>query len=505
MNESADSVPLMEMKGITKRFPGVKALDDVSLALDKGEVLGLLGENGAGKSTLIKILAGTYTMDAGQLLLEGKPVEISNPAVGKRLGIRVIYQELNTLDHLSVAENIFLGDLPLEGLGRVSWKRMKSMASEVLGRLRVDIDPTALAGSLTTGEKQIVEIARAIAPRPSAKEAKIMIMDEPTAALGEKEEEILFLIVRNLRMQGISIVYISHKLSEIFRITDRVAVLRDGRLIGARRTRETNRDELVKMMVGRELADMYPKKKIPIGPEVLLRVEGFSCGNDFQDASFELRKGEILGFFGLSGSGRSALLGSIFGAHPREKGRLFVRGEEVNITHPCLARRRALGLVPISRKEEGVALSMSVQGNITMANIDDLGKGFLLNRSTESARSTKWVDRLKIKTPSVSTLVDSLSGGNQQKVVLAKWLESGAEVFIMNEPTRGIDVGSKVEIYTLMDRLCEEGKGVIMSSTELMEILSIPDRIVVMARGRITATFSREEADKEKLVHAASL
>lgn len=490
---------ILEMKNISKTFPGVKALAQVSLDLYRGEVLGLLGENGAGKSTLIKILAGTYNKDSGEIYIDKQSVQITSPAVGKKLGIRVIYQELSTLDYLSVSENIFLGDLPVERLGRVNWRKMKEDARDILKRLRVDLDPSILTGGLTTGQKQIVEIARAL-----AKKAKILVMDEPTAALGEREEEILFYIIQNLKVQGISVIYISHKLSEIFRITDRVAVLRDGRLIGIKKTSETNKDELVKMMVGRELTDMYPKKKIPPG-DVILEVNDFGYGNIFRDVNFDLRQGEILGFFGLAGSGQTALLNSIFGAHPRDRGTLFIEGREVDINHPSLARKNRLGLVPISRKEEGVTLSMSVENNITMANIGGIGRGMFINKSIERERSRKWVAQLNIKTPSLTTLVDYLSGGNQQKVVLAKWLESGAGVFILNEPTRGIDVGSKVEIYMLMEKLCEEGNAVIMSSTELMEIISIPDRIIVMAKGRIAATFNREEADKEKLVHAASL
>ncbi len=490
---------LLQMEGISKVFPGVKALDSVDLELAKGEVLGLLGENGAGKSTLIKILAGTYQKDAGRIFVNGKNVDIIDPSTGKELGIRVIYQELNTLDYLSVAENIFLGELPAAKGGFVQWKRMRDNAKKILSMMKVDIDPDQLAGTLTTGQKQIIEIARAL-----SKEAKILVMDEPTAAIGEKEEKILFAIIDNLRKQGISIIYISHKLSEIFEITDRVIVLRDGKLIGTKRTDETNRAELIKMMVGRDLLDMYPKEKVPIG-DTILTVENLSYKDEVKNASFSLKRGEILGLFGLEGSGRTTLLKTVFGAYKKDTGTITINGEVVSLSHPYHAKNEGLSLVPISRKEEGVSLTMSVAENITMTSIELLGKGMRFDKHDMRQKADKWIQNLQIKTPSSATAVDSLSGGNQQKVAVAKWLESEAEVFIFNEPTRGIDVGAKVEIYKLMERLCAEGKAVIMSSSELMEIISIPDRIIVMAQGEITAEFDPEQVDKEELVHAASV
>jgi ABC-type sugar transport system ATPase subunit len=471
----------------------------VSLDLRKGEALGLLGENGAGKSTLIKILAGTYRMDAGQIILEGRKVEMADPGVAKKMGIRVIYQELNTLDHLSVAENIFLGDLCRTPLGTIDWRRIHDESRKVLQSLNVKLDTGTVVGRLTTGQKQIVEIARAFSKR-----SRIIVMDEPTASLGEKEEEILFSIIRTLKQQGIGIIYISHKLSEIFTVADRVMVLRDGKLVGSRETPQTSRSELVRMMVGRELTEMYPKRQIPIG-ETLLEARGLCAGNDFQNISFSVRSGEIVGLFGLEGSGRTALIMNIFGAHPRDSGELYLAGRKVNAGHPSSSKKLGVGLIPMSRKEEGVTLSMSVADNIVMTNIEQLGKGIFLDRSEQRRKAAKWIASLSIRTPSMDTEVDSLSGGNQQKVVIAKWLESGARIFLMNEPTRGIDVGAKVEIYKLMESLCEAGCAVVMSSTELPEILSIPDRILVMAKGKLTAEFTHEEADKEKLIHAASL
>jgi ribose transport system ATP-binding protein len=384
-------------------------------------------------------------------------------------------------------------------LGAIDWRRMHARALEMLRSLNVDLDPRTLVGKLTAGQKQIVEIARAISG-----ESRIIVMDEPTASLGEKEEAVLFSIIGSLKKQGIAIIYISHKLSEIFTVTDRVMVLRDGKLVGVRRTEGTDRGELVKMMVGRDLVEMYPKRKIPIG-ETVMEIRGFSAAGEFQDISFSLRRGEIVGLFGLEGSGRTALIMSIFGAQPRDGGDLEVNGRTVGASHPGQTKKWGLGLVPISRKEEGVTLSMSVAHNIVMTNIEALGSGIVLDRKVERKKAATWMANLSIRAPSMDTEVGSLSGGNQQKVVLSKWLESGAKIFLMNEPTRGIDVGAKVEIYKLMEKLCEEGGSVIMSSTELQEILSIPDRILVMARGRLTAEFTRQEADKEKLIHAASM
>ncbi len=496
---NSEKVKILEMKNISKDFPGVKALENVSIDLFKGEALGLLGENGAGKSTLIKILSGAYTKDNGKIFIEGQEVDISNPAKGKQFGIRVIYQELNTLDHLSVSENIFLGDLTKNKFGIINWKQMNKNAEEILNRLKIIISPSKRCGDLTVAQKQIVEIARAI-----AKDAKILIMDEPTSTLGQKDEEVLFSIIRELKSQGISIIYISHKLSEIFEITDKVAVLRDGKLVDVKPTNQTNKDMLIKMMVGRELEEMYPKKKIQRG-NLLMEIRGYSYKNEFLDINFDLYRGEILGFFGLSGSGRSKLLNSIFGSHPKEKGTIRFEGKIINNKSPFHGKRNKFGFIPISRKEEGVALNMNVENNITLASIDDLGKSFLINKVKEHNIASKWVKNLKIKIQNLSIKVNYLSGGNQQKVVIAKWLATGSTVLFFNEPTRGIDVGSKIEIYNIMDNLCESGNAIIMSSSELLEVMNIPDRIIVMAAGRIISIFNREEVTKEKLLHAASL
>ena len=490
---------VLRMEHITKTFPGVVALDDVSIDLNKGEVLGILGENGAGKSTLIKILAGNYIKDSGDIYVDGQKFEIKGPAEAVASGIRVIYQELNTLNNLTVTENIFIGEQIIKGPFRiVDWKAMTRKANELLDTLNVKLDPNTIIGDLTVSEKQIVEIAKAI-----SKEAKILVMDEPTAALSEEETQSLFKIIKTLKSKGVSIIYISHRLKEIFEIADRVTVLRDGKKVGVLSTRNTNENELVTLMVGRDIKDMYPKRKVPIG-EKIMEVKNL-VSDGFNNASFNLRKGEILGIFGLLGSGRTSLVKALFGANKIKGGEIFIYGKKVNIKSPNVARGERIGLVPLDRKVEGLALLMSVKENITLANIEDLGKNFLIMKSLEQGKAIKWINEIGIKTPTIDQEVNSLSGGNQQKVVLAKWLESGSQIIILNEPTRGIDVGAKIEIYNLMQDLCERGASIIMISSELPEILSIADRIIVMSKGRFTAEYSREEASEEQLLHSACL
>ena len=491
---------LLEMKDISKRFPGVLALDGVSFNLEAGEVHGLLGENGAGKSTLIKILAGDYSKDEGNIFISGQEVEFHLPSDSQAMGISVIYQELNTLDTLSVAENIYVGNLPRKaGLGTVDWKALNRNAKTVLDRLLVNINPKKIVGDLTVHEKQIIEIAKAI-----YKDAKILVMDEPTAALGEKDTVSLFNIIRSLKLQGVGVIYISHRLNEIFEITDRVTVLRDGKLIGTEYTKESENEKLITMMVGRELEDMYPKREVPIG-EPLIEIKGLNIKGIVEDISFQVRSGEILGLFGLLGSGRQNIIRALYGIDECESGDIFIDGSPVSIDTPATALKKRMGFMPIDRKLEGLALTMTVSNNITMANIDSLGSGTFIDRDLERRNAQKWVTDVKIKTPSLETDVNSLSGGNQQKIVLAKLLETGSRIFIMNEPTRGIDVGAKVDIYQMMENLCENGAGIIMISSELPEMLAMADRILIISKGRITAEFGREEATQEKLLHAATI
>ena len=490
---------VLKMEKITKQFPGVLALDNVSIDLKKGEVLGILGENGAGKSTLIKILAGNYIKDDGEIFIDGQKFEINNPGEAMASGIRVIYQELNTLNNLTVAENIFIGEqLVKTGLKIVDWKSMVKKSKIILESLNVDLNPKAVMEDLSVSEKQVVEIAKAL-----SKEAKILVMDEPTAALSEDDTKSLFRIIGTLKEKGVSIIYISHRLKEIFEITDRVTVLRDGKKVKTLVTGETNANELVSLMVGRDIKEMYPKREVPI-TEVVMEVKEMNA-EGLKDISFELRKGEILGIFGLLGSGRTSLVKALFGANPIISGEIFIKGEKVSMKSPRKARDNKIGLVPLDRKIEGLALALGVKENITLANINELGKSFLINKRIEARKAEKWVNDLNIKTPGIDTEVNSLSGGNQQKVVLARWLESGSEVIILNEPTRGIDVGAKIEIYKLMQDLCEKGAAIIMVSSELPEILSIADRILVMSKGRFTEEYSKKEATEEKLLVAACI
>ena len=487
---------VLKMENIVKRFPGVLALNDVSVDLKEGEVLGILGENGAGKSTLIKILAGNYIKDAGDIIIDGKIESIKNPGEAIALGIRVIYQELNTLDDLTVAENIFLGEQITGSAGIIDWQEMNDRAKKLLKELEIDIEPKKFVEDLTISQKQIVEIIRAI-----SKKARILVMDEPTAALGQEDMKRLFKLIGILKKSGIAVIYISHRLKEIFEITDRVTVLRDGKKIGTVKTSETCSTDLVSMMVGRDIKDMYPKEKISIG-EIVLKVKDLKA-EGIKNISFDLKKGEILGIFGLLGSGRTALVNALFGVNPIKSGIIILDGKNIKINTPRLAKNNKIGLVPVDRKHEGLALMLSVKDNITLANLKKMGSSFFINRKIEKQRAEKWINKLSIKTPSIHQEVNNLSGGNQQKVVIAKWLESGSNIFILHEPTRGVDVGAKVEIYKIMEELCKQGASIIMISSELPEILSIADRIIVLNKGTITDEFIGDEAEEEKLMHAA--
>lgn len=390
---SSNNGIVLRMENITKTFPGVKALDDVSIDLNKGEVLGILGENGAGKSTLIKILAGNYIKDSGRIFIEGKEYDIKSPSEAMASGIRVIYQELNTIDNLTVTENIFVGEQLVKGpLRIVDWKAMTDKARELLDTLNVKLDPNTVIGDLTVSEKQIVEIAKAI-----SREAKILVMDEPTAALSEDEIKSLFKIIKTLKQSGVSIIYISHRLKEIFEIVDRVTVLRDGKKVGSRDIEKTDDNELITMMVGRDIKDMYPKKGVEPG-DTVMEVKDLTA-NGINGVSFNLRKGEILGIFGLLGSGRTSLVKTLFGANKIKGGQILINGSKINIKDPASARDERIGLVPLDRKAEGLALIMDVKENITLANIKQLGRGFLINRRAEKERAGRWVKEIGIRTP----------------------------------------------------------------------------------------------------------
>lgn len=484
---------ILEMKNITKHFPGVTALDDVCLELYKGEILALLGENGAGKSTLMKILSGANKQDSGQIILDGETLEGNTPGEIIDKGIAIMYQELNCLDDLSIAENIFLGNLPLNKMKNVNLKKLKDSTQKLLEIVGLDADPMSSAGQLSTSEKQMMEIAKVL-----SKENKVLIMDEPTSALNDCEIKKLFSLMKRLVADGRSIIYISHKMDEIFEISDRVQVLRDGKHIGIVETNKTTPTELVSMMVGRSINDMFPKEILPIG-DVVLKVKNLQSSK-VKDVSFEVRSGEILGFFGLMGSGRTEIVETIFGVRKRSGGEIFVDGCEMKINNPRAAIKAKMAYIPRERKSEGLVMEISVKENMTLTYLKQLSGVFGLNIRKKQKLVHEWVKTLNIKTSSINAGISSLSGGNQQKVVIAKWLLTQPRVLILNEPTRGVDVGAKVEIYKLIEELCKKGMAIIMISSETPEIMGISDRIMVVHEGKISGECTREDFDQEKLM-----
>ena len=489
--------PVLEMLHIRKTFPGVVALDDVSFDLRKGEVHVLLGENGAGKSTLMKILSGAYQKTAGQILLGGRAVEIRNPRHARQLGISTIYQEFNLIPHLSAAENIFLGREPTNAIGLIDRSAVYQAASALLRDLGLDIDARLQIAELGIAGQQMVEVAKAI-----SLDARILIMDEPTSALTEREIAELFARIRKLKDAGVSVVYISHRLEELFEIGDRVTVLRDGKNVGTRNIHDVGKPELIRLMVNRELTNQFPKVRAPIGEEAL-RVEGLKRDGVLNEVSFSLRKGEVLGIAGLLGSGRTELARAIFGVDEIDSGRIYIDGELRRIDCPRDAIDMGVGFLTEDRKTQGLVLSSSVKENICLPSVERFSTAGVVRSSEEERAATHYVNELRIKAPSINQKVVFLSGGTQQKVVLSKWLCCQARVFIFDEPTRGIDVGSKAEIYRLMNQLTASGVAIIMISSELPEILGMSDRILVMRLGKIAAEFSAEEATQERILHAA--
>lgn len=491
---------ILTMNGIDKSFPGVHALDHVNLEVKKGEVHALMGENGAGKSTLMKVLTGIYTKDEGSITYEGKEVEFSNPRDAQAAGIVIVHQELNMMNHLTVAQNIFIGREMMSGK-LISDKKMNEEARKLFDKLNIDIDPTEKMGRLTVGKQQMCEIAKAI-----SHDAKVIVFDEPSAALTEAEIDELFKIIRDLREKQLGIVYISHRMDEIKVITDRVTVMRDGSYVGTLITEDCTKDDIINMMVGRVIYE-DPKTKSNVGSDapVVLKVEHLNAGKMVQDVSFELRKGEILGFSGLMGAGRTETARALFGADPKESGDVYVNGEKVEIKSPMDAVKQGIGYLSEDRKRYGIAVQKTISENSTLASLDNYMNGIFINKKKEAEVAQKYVESLKTKTPSVEQLVVNLSGGNQQKVVIAKWLVKDCDILIFDEPTRGIDVGAKSEIYHLMNELVAEGKSIIMISSEMTEILRMSDRIVVMCEGRKTGEMSIEEATQERIMHAATL
>ena len=486
---------LLEMRDIGKSFPGVRALEGVHLAIREGQVHALLGENGAGKSTLIKILSGAYRKDEGQIFFEGKPVEIHGPHDAQALGISTIYQEFNLARDLSVAENVYLGHLPIRGM-TVDWGAVKAGTQEILDRLGVTFSADARISALSVAEQQLVEIAKAL-----NRKTRILVMDEPSALLGEKDLENLFRVVRSLQAQGIGVIYISHRLREIFEIADEVTILKDGRYIATHAVADVTMDDLVKLMIGRDLKDVFPKRDVPPG-DVLLEVSNLSQAKLLRDISFQLRAGEIVGFAGIVGSGRTELARAIFGADPCS-GEMKIAGQRYRPHSPSEAIRSGVALVTEDRKAQGLFLKLSVRVNTTISGLKALTRGGLIQFARELALVRRMIVDLSIKTPSPSFLVVNMSGGNQQKVVLARWLSVGTRIFMMDEPTRGIDVGSKSEIYQIMDKLTRQGVGILMISSELPEVLGMSDRIMVMRQGRIMKELSRAEASEEAIMQYA--
>ncbi len=490
---------ILTMKGIDKSFPGVHALDHVDFEVKRGEVHALMGENGAGKSTLMKVLTGIYTKDSGTITYEGKETEFHNTREAQDAGVVIVHQELNMLGHLTVAQNIFIGREFKKGI-KIDDKKMNEEARKLFDRLNIDIDPTQTMSELTVGKQQMCEIAKAI-----SHEAKVIIFDEPSAALTDAEIQDLFKIIRDLREQNLGIVYISHRMDEIKVITDRVTVMRDGTYVGTLITKDSTKDDIINMMVGRVIyEDPKSASTVPEGAPVVLKVDHLNAGRMVQDVSFELHKGEILGFSGLMGAGRTETARAIFGADPIDSGDIYVNGVKVDIKSPQDAVKCGIGYLSEDRKRFGIVVQKTVAENTTMACLENYMKGIFIDKRAEKKVAEKYVEELATKTPSVDQLVVNLSGGNQQKVVIAKWLAKNCDILIFDEPTRGIDVGAKNEIYKLMNQLAAEGKSIIMISSEMTEILRMSDRIVVMCEGRKTGELGIEEVSQEAIMSMAT-
>ncbi len=489
---------IVSMEHISKSFPGVKALDDVSFNLKPGEVMALLGENGAGKSTLMKILSGVYTRDEGTILVDGVNVPVMNQKVAAEKGIAIIHQELNMCQHLTVAENMFLGREPLKH-GLVDRKKMEKDAKALLEKLGVELDPSTITGELQVSKQQMVEIAKALSIN-----ARVLIMDEPTSALTAREIEELFTIIRQLKVNGCGIVYISHRLEELAHITDRVTIMRDGKFIRSGNYKDMTMDEIIAGMVGREIKEKYPRVECPFG-ETVFEVRDLNAGRMVRDISFKVRKGEIVGIAGLMGAGRTETTRAIFGADPKESGQFFLNGKEITIRNPKDAIKNGVVLAPEDRKKDGLCIKLPVRENISLPNLDMItGKNRVINSKQEQEMSQKAVKDMEIKLPHIEVNAETLSGGNQQKVVVGKWLSSDCKFVMFDEPTRGIDVAAKVEIYNLMNQLKLEGIGCMFVSSELPEVIGVADRIIVMCDGRITGELSREEATQEKVLTLAT-
>ncbi|CAH2214222.1 ribose ABC transporter ATP-binding protein RbsA [Tepidibacter aestuarii] len=488
--------PILEMRGITKEFPGVKALDGVDLKLYTGEVMALLGENGAGKSTLMKILSGVYKKNDGEMYYEGQKIELRGPKDAQEKGIAIIHQELNLIPQLTIGENIFLGREPLNSFGKIDWTKLYKDAEVLLKKLRVDKSPKELLGNLSLGQQQMVEIAKALSLN-----ARIIIMDEPTDALTDKETVSLFKVINELKNEDKAIVYISHRLKEIFEICDDITVLRDGKYIGEEKVSNLDEDKIIEMMVGRKLTEQFPKVHASTG-ETVLKVRNLS--NQYvKDINFEVKKGEILGISGLMGAGRTELAKTLYGAISKDAGDIFINGKKVSINSPKEGLKEGIAYVCEDRKSEGLILGLSVKENMTISSLDKISTLVRIDKTKEGSDVKDYINKMSIKTPSIDQIIKNLSGGNQQKVAIAKAIMTQPEVLILDEPTRGVDVGAKKEIYDLINILKKQGKAIIMISSEMPEILGMSDRILVLHEGKITGEFSMNDATQEKIMKSA--
>jgi inositol transport system ATP-binding protein len=489
---------ILLMENISKSFPGVKALSEVNLVVRRGTIHALMGENGAGKSTLMKILDGIYAPDSGQITFQGQPVTIDTTHTALKLGISMIHQELSPIPYMTVAENIFLGREPLGRFGLIDKRKLNANTRALLNRLEINIDPASLMKDLSVANTQMVEIAKAI-----SYDSSLIIMDEPTSAITEREVAHLFSMIRSLKAKGVTIIYITHKMDEVFQIADDITVLRDGRHVATVTATQTNKVGLITMMVGRELTEMFPKEVAPIG-EVILSVRNLTRVGIVEDVSFDLRRGEILGIAGLMGAGRTTVIESIFGIHKMDAGEIIIKGKKTQINLPADAIKSGLALLTEDRKQTGIMGVLPVRDNMMIASLPSYEKkGFLDGRLIEETYKQE-KSRLDIKSPSMHQLIKLLSGGNQQKVLVSRWLLTSPDILILDEPTRGIDVGAKAEIHRLMSKLAQEGKAIIMISSELPEILGMSDRILVMHEGRVGGIFERKEATQESIMKAAT-
>ena len=492
---------ILEMNGIDKRFHGVHALKSVHFDLRSGEVHALVGENGAGKSTLMKVLTGIYQADAGEITYLGNPYSVKNIGESQHLGISMIHQELNMMNHLSVAQNIYIGREPMSGKTFIKDRDMLREAEKLFEHIGIKIDPRTTLGSLTVGKQQMVEIAKAV-----SRDCKLLILDEPTAALTQAEIEELFKIMGDLKSKGIGMIYISHRMDEIKRISDRITVMRDGEYVGTVNTEEVTKDEIINMMIGRVVyEDPKTHSEVPEDAEVVLEVKNLCSGRAVKDVSFKLRKGEILGLSGLMGAGRTEVARAIFGADRFDSGEIFVNGQKVNIKNPEDAVKCGIGYLSEDRKRYGLMLLKSVAENTAIASMERYVKAGLIDDAKLKDEAAEFNGKLRTKTPSMDQLLKNLSGGNQQKVIIARWLIRDCDILIFDEPTRGIDVGAKSEIYTLMNELSKQGKSIIMISSELVEILRMSDRVMVMCEGRKTGELDISEANQENIMQLATM